>query len=29
MVNGGKELWNINEKTKCNGRQNYEKSIHS
>ena len=29
MVNGGKELWNINEKTKFNGRQNYEKSIHS
>ena len=29
MVNGGKELWNINEKTKCNGRQNYEKSIQS
>ena len=29
MVNGGKELWNINEKTKCKGRQNYEKSIHS
>ena len=27
MVNGGKELWNIKVKTKCNGRQNYEKSI--
>ena len=29
MKTEGKELWNINEKTKCNGRQNYEKSIHS
>ena len=29
MVNGGKELWNTTEKTRCNGRKNYEKSIHS
>ena len=21
MINGGKELWNIKEKTKCNGRK--------
>jgi len=26
MINGGKELWNINEKTKCNGRKEYEKN---
>lgn len=26
MKNGGKELWNINEKTKCNGRKEYEKN---
>jgi hypothetical protein len=25
MKNGGKELWNINEKTKCDGRKEYEK----
>jgi hypothetical protein len=27
MIKGGKELWNINEKTKCNGRKEYEKSL--
>jgi hypothetical protein len=26
MVNGGKELWNTKEKTKCNGRKEYEKN---
>ena len=26
MKNGGKELWNINEKTKCDGRKEYEKN---
>jgi hypothetical protein len=26
MVNGGKELWNVTEKTKCNGRKEYEKN---
>jgi hypothetical protein len=25
--NGGKNLWNIEEKTKCNGRKEYEKSL--
>jgi hypothetical protein len=25
MKNGGKELWNINKKTKCDGRKEYEK----
>jgi len=25
MIKGGKELWNIEEKTKCNGRKKYEK----
>ena len=25
MIKGGKELWNIDEKTKCNGRKKYEK----
>ena len=24
--NGGKNLWNIEEKTKCNGRKEYEKN---
>lgn len=22
--NGGKNLWNVNEETKCNGRKEYE-----
>jgi hypothetical protein len=26
MVNGGKELWNTKEKTKCNGRKEYEQN---
>jgi hypothetical protein len=26
MVNGGKELWNLKEGTKCNGRKKYENS---
>jgi hypothetical protein len=26
MKNGGKELWKINENTKCNGRKEYEKN---
>jgi hypothetical protein len=26
MKNGGKELWNIKEKTKCDGRKEYEKN---
>lgn len=26
MINGGKELWNIKENTKCNGRKEYEKT---
>jgi hypothetical protein len=25
--NGGKNLWNIEEKTKCYGRKEYEKSL--
>jgi len=29
MVNGGKELWNVTEKTKCKGRKKYEESIYS
>ena len=29
MINGGKELWNINKKTKCKGREEYEKSLSS
>ena len=28
MAKGGKDLWNVEEKTKCKGRQDYEKSIH-
>lgn len=24
MVNGGKNLWNVKEKTKCQGRKKYE-----
>jgi hypothetical protein len=26
MKNGGKELWNVKEKTKCYGRKEYEKN---
>ena len=26
MVNGGKDLWNATESTKCNGRIQYEKT---
>ena len=29
MVNGGKELLNVTEKTKCKGRKKYEESIYS
>ena len=29
MKNGGKELWNITEKTKCDGRKEYEKDYDS
>jgi hypothetical protein len=29
MIKGGKELWNIEEKTKCNGRKKYEKNLNT
>ncbi len=29
MINGGKDLWNVTERSKCNGRKHYESLVSS